>query len=135
MRFRHIEDGELTPPVSVPQASARLAEVVADARSLARSEAPLAQWMPYLEQAATTLATKGRPPRVYDVLPPKGYTAEAQRLANAVAEAWILGGLMTWTDHKPKSDWAARAHRDVTTELYACLVEGMIAAVNEGLSR
>jgi hypothetical protein len=36
-------------------------------------------------------------------------------------------------DTQPRDKRLVRAHRKISSELYACLIEGVVAAVNDGL--
>ena len=135
VRLRRIRDTSLPPDISVSDATANLRKVLGGARELARRDASLQPWDAHLAQALTTLDSAGRPKATLDILPDDGYADAAHRLVLAVRQAWVLGGVGSWTDTVPKDRTLARAHRKITGELYACLIEGVVAAVNDGLGK
>lgn len=133
VRFRRIRDHSLAPDQTVEDATRRLVRVLTAARDLARLERTLAPWEPHVARALATLESSERPGSEVDILPMVGYSDSAHRLVAAVRQSWILGDVGSWNDTKPADKTLARAHRKITGELYACLVEGVIAAVNDGL--
>jgi hypothetical protein len=133
VHFRHVDDASLAPDLSVEDTTRRLQVVILQALDHARTEPRLAQWAASLERALAVLAGAGAPHGPYDVLPDSGYSEEAMRLVTGVHLAWILGGEGSWSDYEARSKPDARLHERTTTELYACLIEGMLAAVNDGL--
>ena len=135
VRLRRIRDTSLPPDISVAQATANLRRVIGGARELARRDASLQPWDAHLAKALVTLDSVGRPKASLDILPDDGYADAAHRLVLAVRQAWVLGGVGSWTDTVPKDRTLARAHRKITGELYACLIEGVVAAVNDGLGK
>jgi hypothetical protein len=135
VRLRRIKDTSLPPEVSVEQATMNLRKVLTGARDLIRHVPDLKPWDPHLVQALGTLNSTNRVSAPVDILPERGYTDAAHRLVLAVRQAWILGGVGSWTDTVPTDRALARAHRKITSELYACLIEGVVAAVNDGLEK
>lgn len=133
VHFRHIDDSSLAPEVFVDEATQHLQRVIVVALDHARRERRLGQWAGSLERALAVLAGAGPPQGPFDVLPDYGYTDEAMRLVTAVHYAWILGGEGSWSDYDARTREDGQTHLRTTTELYACLIEGIIAAVNEGL--
>jgi hypothetical protein len=133
VRFRRIKDTSLPPTITVDEATQNLAKVVRAARDLIRHDKRLAPWDPHLAHALATLASSEAPSSSIDILPVKGYTPAAHRLVLAVRQAWVLGVVGSWSDTVPEDRTLARAHRKITSELYACLIEGVVAAVNDGL--
>ena len=133
VHFRHVDDTSLPPEIFPDEATRRLQNVILAALDHSRREPRLGQWIGSLERALAVLAGAGPPRGPFDVLPDYGYTDEAMRLITAVHYAWILGGEGSWSDYEARNRDDARRHEVTTTELYACLIEGMIAAVNEGL--
>ncbi len=134
VHFVHADDASLAPDLSVEDATRHLQAVILVALDHARREPRLAQWAGSLERALAALAGSGPPHGPFDVLPDYGYTDEAVRLVTGVHYAWILGGEGSWSDYEPRSKPDARLHDRTMTELYACLIEGMLAAVNDGLA-
>jgi hypothetical protein len=134
VRLRRIRDTSLAPEVSVHQATENLASVLRAARDLVRLEPRLKPWDPHFAQGLATLAGTGHEPASVDILPPRGYSEAAHRLVLAVRQTWVLGGVGSWTDTVPTDRALARAHTKITAELYACLIEGIVAAVNDGLN-
>ncbi len=133
VRLRRIRDTSLAPEVSVEEATENLRKVLSAARELVRLEPALKPWDPHLAQGIATLAATGHETARMDILPERGYTDAAHRLVLAARQAWVLGGVGSWTDTVPTDRALARAHRKITSELYACLIEGVVAAVNDGL--
>ncbi len=133
VRLRRIRDTSLAPEISVSEATVNLKKVLTAARDLVRLEPRLKPWDPHLAQGLATLAATGHEGGQMDILPARGYTDEAHRLVLAVRQSWVLGGVGSWTDTVPADRGLARAHSRITAELYACLIEGIIAAVNDGL--
>jgi len=134
VHFRHVEDASLAPDLSVEDATRRLQTVILHALDHARREPRLAQWTSTLERSLAVLAGAGPPHGPFDVLPDYGYTDAATRLVTGVHLAWILGGEGSWSDYEARSKPDARLHDQTTSELYACLIEAMLAAVNDGLA-
>jgi len=133
VHFRHVEVPALAPELEVESATKRLQSVILRALDHARSEPRLAQWAASLERALAVLAGAGAPRGPFDVLPDYGYSEEAMRLVTGVHHAWVLGGEGSWSDYEARSKSDAQRHESTMTELYACLIEGMLAAVNDGL--
>lgn len=132
IRFRRVEDVALPPARSVQEATQALAAAMTAAHEFAAGERELRQWQPFFEEALDVLS--GTTPHSGDILPARGYREDALRLTAAARTAWVLGDIMSWTDHHPKSAEAKAVHRALTAELYACLIEAVIASVNEGLA-
>jgi hypothetical protein len=133
VHFRHVDVPALAPDLEVDVATRRLQAVILQALDHARTEPRLAQWAGSLERALAVLAGAGSPHGPFDVLPDYGYSDEAMRLVTGVHHAWVLGGEGSWSDYEARSKPDARLHERTMTELYACLIEGMLAAVNGGL--
>ena len=132
IRFRRVEDASLSPARSVTEATATLTAAIRACYEFAEGERALRQWQPFFAEALEVLA--GTIPHSGDVLPVKGYREDALRLTAAAHTAWVLGDIMSWTDHQPTSSRARVVHRALTAELYAALIEAVIASVNEGLA-
>ena len=135
LRFRRIKTAELPPDLPCDVAIRQLRNIVGQALNLSQLERGLSQWSDYLARALQTIDGEVAPEACQDVLPKNGYTDEAHRLITAVCQAWVLGGIMSWNDHVPVDKRRAQLHRKIAGELYACLIEGTISAVNNGLKR
>lgn len=133
VRLRRERDTSLPPEIPVEEAATNLRKVLTAARELARLERSLNPWRTYFDQALSTLDAEARPTAEVDILPRKGYRDDAHRLVSAVRQAWVFGAVGSWMDTVPGDRRLAAAHRKISAELYACLVEGVIAAVNNGL--
>ncbi len=133
VRLRRVRDTAIPPEVSVEQASINLRKVLVAARELARIERQLTPWSTHLRQALASLDSTERPSTEMDILPKEGYTDAAHRLVAAVRQAWIFGAVGSWMDTIPRDKRLVQPHRKISSELYACLIEGVVAAVNDGL--
>ncbi|MDP2624049.1 MAG: hypothetical protein Q8Q29_09650 [Actinomycetota bacterium] len=63
------------------------------------------------------------------LLPPAGYTAEACHLMSVAAKAWVFGGMGSWNDLAFSGSDEDR-YRELTSALYAAVLEGIAAAAN-----
>ena len=133
VRLRRIRDTSLPPEITVDEATANLRKVLVAARELTRLEPTLLPWRNHLGNALVTLDSSGRPKTEMDILPSAGYTDAAHRLVTAARQSWIFGAVGSWMDTEPGERKLASAHRKISAELYACLIEGVVAAVNDGL--
>lgn len=132
VRLRRVRDTSLPPAISVGEATENLRKVLVAARELTRLERNLTPWRNHLGQALATLDSTERPKSEMDILPEEGYSDAAHRLIAAVRLAWIFGAVGSWMDTVPSDKRLANAHRKISSELYACLIEGVVAAVNDG---
>lgn len=133
VRLRRVRDTSLPPEVSVAQATENLRKVLKAASDLARIEPSLNPWHSYLTQALVSLDSEQYQKSEMDILPSEGYSDDAHRLVLAARRAWVFGAVGSWMDTVPKDKRLVAAHRKISAELYACLVEAIISAVNFGL--
>ncbi len=133
VRLRRVRDTSLPPEVSVAQANESLRKVLKAASDLARIEPSLNPWHNYFVQALVVLDSDDYQKSEMDILPSEGYSDEAHRILLAARRAWVFGAVGSWMDTVPKDKRLVAAHRKISAELYACLIEAIIAAVNNGL--
>lgn len=116
---------------SVVAASAKLGEVLKKA-DLFAGETKLESWRKWFQAAQSTLATTARTSEDHsDLLPPTVYTAAARRLLSACDRAWVFGGMGSWNDLGFDEDALQRRYDALTDELFAAVLDGVVAAVNE----
>lgn len=133
VRLRRVRDTSLPPEVSIDQATENLRQVLKAASDLARIEQSLNPWRSHLGQALVTLDSDDDPKSEMDILPSEGYCDAAHRLVSSARQAWVFGAVGSWMDTIPKDKRLMTAHRKISTELYACLIEAVFSAVNHGL--
>ncbi len=135
VRFRRVPDTALVPAPEIPDAMRNLVRALENANAVAITEKLLQQWTPYLDQAIATLRGRGEAATSGDILPRRGYSADAHRLVTAATQAWVLGGIMSWNDHEPRGKEIASMYYAATADLYGCLIEAVASAVNNGLDK
>lgn len=133
VRLRRIKDTSLLPDLTVEEATENLRKVLIAARELTRIEPLLTPWRNHLGQALDTLESDERPKSEMDILPVEGYSDAAHRLVSSVRQAWIFGDVGSWMDTVPQDKRLVGAHRKISSNLYACLIEGVVSAVNDGI--
>ncbi len=133
LHFVRVYDTSLLPAPGIKEAGDNLLAAIASARTVGVAERALKQWVPYLDHAVAILRGDAAPQNPSDMLPPVGYTTAARLLVAAATQAWVVGGPGTWSDHEPRGREARALYLTVSAELYACLIEAIGAAVNEGL--
>lgn len=113
-------------PLSVAHQREKLRAALIDIDAFAAQE-KVDVWPAYF-QKALRLLDDGDPLAAShhrDVFPATGYTLAAKQLLAASANAFVFGGMGSWND----LGFEAR-HDDLSAELYACIMNGVAAAIN-----
>jgi len=120
--------------LSIREAKDRLERAVRETAEFAFAQG-LSVWGETFERAAGSLES-AQPVAPYhpDILPPGGYSLAARRLLAAAVGAFVFGGMGSWNDITVADPEARARYEPLTRELYAAVMDGLIAAVNQGIA-
>jgi hypothetical protein len=130
-RMSKVEVPHLSPAVSME----RLTGAITAAEAFAASEG-LDDWAAVFG-AALRLgeAADAVPPFHPDMFPPAAYGRAARHLLAMADRAFVFGGMGSWNDLALASPSATDAYERVSAELYAAVLEAVVAAVNGSIER
>ncbi len=94
----------------------------------------MASWGETFEKAAESFGSS-QPLAPYhpDILPARGYTLAARQLLAASVGAFVFGGMGSWNDLGFRDPAVHAEYERLTKELYAAVIGGLVAAVNQGM--
>jgi len=123
------------PHVSPAASMERLTGAITQAQAFAAGEG-LDDWAAVFG-AALRLgeAADPVPPLHPDMFPPTAYGRSARHLLAMADRAFVFGGKGSWNDLALPSPSATDAYERVTAELYAAVLEAVVAAVNGSIER
>jgi len=123
------------PDPTIEQAAEGLAAMLEEVARFIAASPSIASWGETIAQAAASLrAAEPRAPYHPDVLPSAGYSLAARRLLAASVTAFVFGGMGSWNDLGFADRSVHAEYERLTKKLYAAVMEGIVAAVNRGLS-
>jgi hypothetical protein len=127
------DSGIPLPAPTVVIARERLGKALREITDFAAADSGLSPWCETFQRAADALgAPNPAAPYHPDILPPEGYTLEARQLLAAAVGGFVFGGMGSWNDGGPESSDARQEYEQLSTELYAAVMEGLGVAVNDG---
>ena len=130
-RNSKVEVPRLSPAASME----RLTGAITQAQAFAASEG-LDDWAAVFG-AALRLgeAADPVPPFHPDMFPPAAYGRSARHLIAMADRAFVFGAMGSWNDLALESPSATDAYERVSAELYAAVLEAVVAAVNGSIER
>ena len=130
-RYREVDVAPVRPGVDAT--AERLVEALKAARAFA-AEMSLDHWASWFAEALSQWEEPGRTPKFHADLFPAGlFDDRAVRLASMAQSSYVFGGMGSWNDLAFDGAAERRIYADVSSELYAAMLEGFVAAVNSDL--
>jgi len=113
-------------PNDIAEDRKNLAEALTNIKSFCR-RAKLPEWEKVFQKALTRL-TQPLPPGnpEGDLLPDIGYLPSVRQLFSICEEAWVFGGMGSWSDLIFKTKKLSKEHEDVSQKLFLTVVDGLI---------
>ena len=117
----------------VEEAAKRLAAALSAARDFAHRQ-DLKSWPEVFSEALRQWTEPGLSPRYHpDLFPPGQFDERAVRLASMAQMANVFGGMGSWNDMGFADREEVEAHRAISRELFAAMLEAFVASVNSEL--
>jgi hypothetical protein len=131
--YRYLEVDVAPVRPAVEATANRLVEALKAARAFA-AEMSLGHWASWFAEALSQWEEPGRTPKFHaDLFPPGLFEERAVRLASMAQSSYVFGGMGSWNDLMFDGAAERRTYADVSSELYAAMLEGFAAAVNSDL--
>ncbi|MDD5224819.1 MAG: hypothetical protein PHE84_12615 [bacterium] len=113
-------------PNDIAEDRKNLTQALTDIKSFCR-KAKLPKWEDVFQKALSRL-TKPLPPGKFpgDLLPDIGYLPSVRQLSSVCEEAWVFGGMGSWSDMIFKTKKINKEYEDVSQKLFLTVVDGLI---------